>query len=482
MFVNGANPSNPVGSYDMSAAGIVLRSGHVLQCTLYYDGANLQETVTDTVTNAVFIQTYAINIPGTVGGNSAYVGFTAATGGQAAIQNILTWTFTPLPQPPATPVNLAVAPASGSELDVSWSEPTGNTVDHFNILRATGAASGPFTQIAQVLGTQLMYPDGGLNGNTDYFYEVIAANAGGSSAPAGPKDAVTPMAPTPPINVQASGITTSSVTLSWQGTAANALGYKITRQLASNNSQPIATLGPSVSSYTDNSNLSPGSPYEYVVVAYNLAGPSAGVSVFLQTLALPPANLTAAGGADQVTLSWAASNGATGYNIYRGTAPGAEATTPVATNVTTTSFVDSGLTPGTTYYYQVTSIDGSGEGPRGAVETSAPAYLPGDVNGDGTVNFTDLIVVAQHYGATAATWAEGDLNGDGAVNFADLLIIARKYGHSIATPAAATAASAAAASPAISTDEIVHIGIPATHRAHRPRHGQTPLERNRIRQ
>ena len=40
----------------------------------------------------------------------------------------------------------------------------------------------------------------------------------------------------------------------------------------------------------------------------------------------------------------------TGYNVYRGTSPGAEGSTPVATNVTTTSFTDTGLTNGTTYY------------------------------------------------------------------------------------------------------------------------------------
>jgi hypothetical protein len=33
-----------------------------------------------------------------VGGNSAYVGFTAGTGGLTAVQTILDWTYQPTPQ------------------------------------------------------------------------------------------------------------------------------------------------------------------------------------------------------------------------------------------------------------------------------------------------------------------------------------------------------------------------------------------------
>jgi hypothetical protein len=39
-------------------------------------------------------QTYLVNIPGIVGGNSAFVGFAGGTGGLTATQNILNWTYT----------------------------------------------------------------------------------------------------------------------------------------------------------------------------------------------------------------------------------------------------------------------------------------------------------------------------------------------------------------------------------------------------
>jgi uncharacterized repeat protein (TIGR03803 family) len=54
-----------------------------------------------------------------------------------------------------------------------------------------------------------------------------------------------------------------------------------------------------------------------------------------------------------------------------------------------------------------------------------------DTNGDNTVDFDDLLTLAQHYGSpTAMSWEQGDFTGDGAVNFDDLLILAQHYGSS----------------------------------------------------
>ena len=61
---------------------------------LTYDGTTLVVSITDTVSNATFSTSKALNIPATVGANTAYVGFTAGTGGSTALQNILNWTYT----------------------------------------------------------------------------------------------------------------------------------------------------------------------------------------------------------------------------------------------------------------------------------------------------------------------------------------------------------------------------------------------------
>jgi hypothetical protein len=51
-------------------------------------------TITDAVANKTFTQTWPINIPQTIGSNTAYVGFTGATGGSSSSQKIESWSFT----------------------------------------------------------------------------------------------------------------------------------------------------------------------------------------------------------------------------------------------------------------------------------------------------------------------------------------------------------------------------------------------------
>jgi|GEM_PF-3351920 len=55
--------------------------------------------------------------------------------------------------------------------------------------------------------------------------------------------------------------------------------------------------------------------------------------------------------------------------------------------------------------------------------------LAGDANRDRTVNFNDLLVVAQHYGQDGQTFSQGnfDYSENGLVNFGDLLIVAQNY-------------------------------------------------------
>lgn len=69
-----------------------------------------------------------------------------------------------------------------------------------------------------------------------------------------------------------------------------------------------------------------------------------------------------------------------------------------------------------------------------------PPLFPGDTNGDGKVDFQDLVVVAQNYGSTGKTRAQGDVSGDGNVDFQDLVLIAQNYGKSVPTTAMPVAA------------------------------------------
>jgi hypothetical protein len=92
VFTDGAVPTTP--AVDLTSSGIVLSSGDTISAQLVYNGTTLTLNLTDTVTNDTFSQSFTVNIPSTVGANTAYVGFTGGTGGSTAIQNIKTWTFT----------------------------------------------------------------------------------------------------------------------------------------------------------------------------------------------------------------------------------------------------------------------------------------------------------------------------------------------------------------------------------------------------
>jgi len=93
LYLNGPDPTVP--AVDMTSSGVDLHSGHVFAVHIVYDGTNLTMTITDTTNTALtFTQAWPVNIPGTVGANTAFVGFTGGTGGYTANQSVLTWTYT----------------------------------------------------------------------------------------------------------------------------------------------------------------------------------------------------------------------------------------------------------------------------------------------------------------------------------------------------------------------------------------------------
>lgn len=89
-----------------------------------------------------------------------------------------------------------------------------------------------------------------------------------------------------------------------------------------------------------------------------------------------PTGLTALAGNGQATLTWSATAGAGSYNIYRGTVSGGEGNTSYRSGLTATSLVDAGLSNGTTYFYQVTAVNSSGESARSGEASALPTAPP----------------------------------------------------------------------------------------------------------
>ena len=80
LYTNGAPPTIP--ALDMTSSGVSLLSGDVFNVHATYDGTTLTMTITDATNSSQnFTASWPINIPGTVGSNTAYLGFTGGTGG-----------------------------------------------------------------------------------------------------------------------------------------------------------------------------------------------------------------------------------------------------------------------------------------------------------------------------------------------------------------------------------------------------------------
>jgi fibronectin type 3 domain-containing protein len=411
-YTDGASPTTP--AIDLTSTGVNLHSGDVFQVVMSYDGTTLTVTITDTSTKASATQTYAVNIPQVIGSNTGYVGFTGGTGGSTAVQNILTWTYSPTASTlPAAPSNLTGTLVSGSEIDISWTNNANNATSVL-IDRSTDGVN--FTQIATVSATVTTYHDTTLSPGNTYYYEVQASNAAGNSAFSNVFSATTQTAPSPPTNLATTNITATEVDLSWTNVATNATGIRILKQLGNNSSQVVATgLAPTTTSYKI-TGLTPGSPYLFEVDALNSNGPSGAATITADTLPGQVMGVTATGGAGQVTISWTADPGAATYNVYRATSSGGEGTTPAWTGITGTSFVDGSTVPGTPYFYEVTAVDPNSASPTDVTAESARSAEVSAAAQTGSTTFnapSNLVATPQYGPQVQLTWNTNSTTGTG---------------------------------------------------------------------
>lgn len=171
IYQNGAAPAD-AGSLDMRAAGVDVHSQHNFRVVITYDGTNAVMSVTDLTTNAVFNTTFAVNIPTVIGGATAHVGFTGATGGANANQEILNWTYL---LPPT-----ALGATNGiNQVTLNWTAPAGGATT-YNVLRGT-ATGGPYTPIATGIAATNYTDSTAANPNT--YYYVVQAVANGLASP-----------------------------------------------------------------------------------------------------------------------------------------------------------------------------------------------------------------------------------------------------------------------------------------------------------
>src|ERR1039457_5841196 len=110
---------------------------------------------------------------------------------------------------------------------------------------------------------------------------------------------------------------------------------------------------------------------------YSGAGGSNFLENVRQLAASPASGVSATGGVGQITLNWAAFNGAASYNVKRSlTSGGPYSTVSTPGNVTGTTFADSTVVNETTYYYVVSATTPYGESVNSAEVSSASVCTP----------------------------------------------------------------------------------------------------------
>ena len=175
-----------------------------------------------------------------------------------------------------------------------------------------------------------------------------------------------PTPPAAPSALTATPLSTTQIRINWTDNADNETGFQIDRSPNGTTGwTQIATAAANATSYT-NTGLSASTAYYYRVRSTNAGGTSANSNVAtattLVTLPTAPSGLTATTlSSTEIRLNWTDNaNNETGFQIDR-SPNGTSGWTQIATvNGNVTTYTNSGLTAGTTYFYRVRSTNAAG--------------------------------------------------------------------------------------------------------------------------
>ena len=281
----------------------------------------------------------------------------------------------------ATPLNaldageLVIAASSAADLDFTcgyssptspcrWGDYAGASPDPQN--------AGVVWGSSQITGPCLIFCGFFAQWATQNFAVVASTGGGGGPVPPG--------APTLAVPTAGNG----TVGLSWTAPASNGgatiTDYAVYRSTTSGGETFLANTGGALT--FNDSGLSNGTTYYYEVAAINSAGTGAlsnERSATPRTTPGAPSLAAPTAGNGTVALTWTApaSNGGatiTDYAVYRATTSGGEVF--LANTGGALTYNDSGLSNGTTYYYEVAAINSAGTGALSNERSATPSAPP----------------------------------------------------------------------------------------------------------
>ncbi len=320
---------------------------------------------------------YAINSAGT---GSASTSDDATTG--AAVR-------------PTAPQNLVATPSGRTVINLTWDLPSstgGSAITGYRVQVSTDGGTNYMNVSPAHTGTTRTYSDTGLAPNTRRYYRVYASTmAGESQAPSNTDDATTAMrmAPGAPTGVTVTASGRTILLVSWTAPTDDGgrpiTGYQIeVSDDGTNYDDEVPNTMSTATSYVDRG-LSAGDTRHYRVSAISSEGTGTastagmGTTVASSVMAVPsdPTGLAATpSGRTLIVLSWTAPSNTggsaiTGYQV-EWSSDGSTGWTDVIgdTESAATTYIDRGLSAGSTRHYRVSAINTTG---TGTYSTSAMA-------------------------------------------------------------------------------------------------------------
>ena len=275
-----------------------------------------------------------------------------------------------------------------SSFQVHWATVPGATKYEVHVSTIVG---GPYIKRSEhpTLTTQSV---NALTPNTEYFF-FVRALVGGTNYDSNPvSTAKTLASPTAPLGTPRN----NEINLSWTPSI-GATDYDLVRSTDGVNFSNVVTNHPT-SSYLDTTAVN-GTMYFYKLIVNYPAGsidspPTTGLVPGVTPNAPSGLSVKTDGTGTATRVSWGQVDGVSSYSIYRATSVGGPFTTPVQTTASFENVLDSGLTPGTAYYYQVRARIGD--------MLSAPSAVVGFIP---NLNPAAPTVERANAGAVTISWA-----------------------------------------------------------------------------
>lgn len=263
------------------------------------------------------------------------------------------------------PKNLYGYAVTNARISLHWDDCENETM-YYVERRADGEDT--FTTVGYVAANTTYWSDWGVNANTRYTYRVKAVATANSYAYSD-EVAVTSTYLESPVNLKASGISSTEIALSWDDNSGRETGFEIWRREEGSSSwSKIDSVGRNVKSYTD-SEVFAGKKYYYRVRASVFQKDI--FSAFTNEAAAYAQGLKAPGNLNytvdsnsQIRLTWTDnSSNETGFIIERKTGMDGAWSVIATLGVGKTSFTHTGLAKNVHYFYRVkafNSVNNSG--------------------------------------------------------------------------------------------------------------------------